>query len=591
MPIDPFFLDTGEQVLDFDDNTITVQGPTGAPVRIARQQAPQRFQQAVDEAQRADSFVDTGFDTQEPFEQPEQTAPEQAQFVQPFQAVAPPQPTPLGGGRPLLAQAGGPLQSVDPSVVTDATQPPLQSVQPTGPGTQIILEPATETQVRAAGLEPPKKPEPEEKKFGAPKDVGPTTGIQRPSVPTTTLPERQRKTQAGQVTEVEAPGLKEAQERRNAARRRIAEIDKELEQAKGKRQQQLIAERSKNQAEIDQINQQSFETQAGLRRLAKNEFELLQAQQEEILDAEIDPKNFWATKSTGEKVAAMIAVALGGLGQAFLAKAGRQPGRNAALDILNQAIDRDIDAQKANLGRGFKKLSLQKGDLAKWLQMGLSEQEAERMAKITGKQRVLGMLESKLAQETDPEKKLQAERAKLAIEADIERENSAVARDLASKKTAGTTTVTEPGGQTVSAIDQELIVPGIPGFGVAPAAARTKEEAKELRSQIAAADVLSKEIQRYRQLVQEASLGSLDDKKRLGGSIGRLIASVKDAEQLGAITAADAELIEGLLGPNPQSNLGFNLNSKAVALEIINTLEARSRDKVQANFAAKTIPF
>lgn len=54
----------------------------------------------------------------------------------------------------------------------------------------------------------------------------------------------------------------------------------------------------------------------------------------------LDPNRFWASRSTGQKVAAMVSIALGGFVQ------GARGGSNAGLDMINTAIDRDIKAQE-----------------------------------------------------------------------------------------------------------------------------------------------------------------------------------------------------------------------------------------------------
>lgn len=55
----------------------------------------------------------------------------------------------------------------------------------------------------------------------------------------------------------------------------------------------------------------------------------------------IDPNRFWSTRSTGQKVAAMVSLALGGFLQ------GARGGSNPGMDIINTAIDRDVRAQEA----------------------------------------------------------------------------------------------------------------------------------------------------------------------------------------------------------------------------------------------------
>ena len=65
----------------------------------------------------------------------------------------------------------------------------------------------------------------------------------------------------------------------------------------------------------------------------------------EMNNGTIDSKHFLTEMSTGKKIATGIGLILGGMG------AGLTHGRNQALDYLNSQIDRDIDSQKANLGK------------------------------------------------------------------------------------------------------------------------------------------------------------------------------------------------------------------------------------------------
>lgn len=58
------------------------------------------------------------------------------------------------------------------------------------------------------------------------------------------------------------------------------------------------------------------------------------------VDVSVDTGRFWATRSTPQKIAGVIGLALGALG------AGND-GVNRAAGLINSAIDRDLDAQKA----------------------------------------------------------------------------------------------------------------------------------------------------------------------------------------------------------------------------------------------------
>lgn len=62
-------------------------------------------------------------------------------------------------------------------------------------------------------------------------------------------------------------------------------------------------------------------------------------------DAQIDPQALWHNSSTPAKVASAIGLVLGGIGSGLT----HQP--NQALELLNKMIDRDVMAQRFNLGK------------------------------------------------------------------------------------------------------------------------------------------------------------------------------------------------------------------------------------------------
>lgn len=79
--------------------------------------------------------------------------------------------------------------------------------------------------------------------------------------------------------------------------------------------------------------------------------------QADIASTKIDPHRVWNGTSTGNKVIAAIGVALSGIGSGLT---GQQ---NLALKVINDTVDRDIDAQKADLG---KKQNLLSANLQKY---------------------------------------------------------------------------------------------------------------------------------------------------------------------------------------------------------------------------------
>lgn len=83
----------------------------------------------------------------------------------------------------------------------------------------------------------------------------------------------------------------------------------------------------------------------------------------------IDPNRMWSNTSTGNKVLAAIAIALGGIGSGLTGKS------NLALDTINKSIENDIEHQKSELG---KKENL----ISKYMQQGHDLDTAMSAARI-----------------------------------------------------------------------------------------------------------------------------------------------------------------------------------------------------------------
>lgn len=116
-----------------------------------------------------------------------------------------------------------------------------------------------------------------------------------------------------------------------------AHADAAVEQAKLYEQQAADLQKNEN-ARLAELNKLDQET-ATL--------------QKDIATQKIDPSRIWTNASTGNRVTAGISLLLGGLSQGLTGAKS-----NPAMDVINNAIDRDIDAQKAELGKKQNLLSL-----------------------------------------------------------------------------------------------------------------------------------------------------------------------------------------------------------------------------------------
>lgn len=109
----------------------------------------------------------------------------------------------------------------------------------------------------------------------------------------------------------------------------------------------------------------------------------------------ISPENWWSTRSGGQKFAAVLAAVVGGL------VAGKTGGPNTGLDMIMKFIDRDIEAQKANLYAKQQGLQNRKGVLAEAYAMSGDEFRAEEVARAASYQRAIQELQTR-AQQFDP---------------------------------------------------------------------------------------------------------------------------------------------------------------------------------------------
>lgn len=143
------------------------------------------------------------------------------------------------------------------------------------------------------------------------------------------------------------------------------------------------------------------EAQMKLQKIEQEEVEIKQGLQDlqlDIQEGKIDPQRYINKMNGGQRMLTAVGLFLGGLGGGLLGK------ENAALGFLNQQIDRDINAQEAELG---KKQSLLDLNLKKLGNL----RDAKELTRIQTKEMIASQMEMSLAKIQDPLKKAQAEQA------------------------------------------------------------------------------------------------------------------------------------------------------------------------------------
>lgn len=119
----------------------------------------------------------------------------------------------------------------------------------------------------------------------------------------------------------------------------------------------------------------------------------------------VDPERYWKNKGTGARIGAAIAVAIGAFGAAMTG------GKNYALDIINNEVDRDIDAQKSEISKMGQRVNMQTNEIAQLRQMGLDADAAEDVARLNRYRMVENKIKARAAESEGAQAKTQAEGA------------------------------------------------------------------------------------------------------------------------------------------------------------------------------------
>ena len=176
-------------------------------------------------------------------------------------------------------------------------------------------------------------------------------------------------------------------------------------------EEQLSIQTRLNNLNLFQGEKETKERLAAIKDLNKQDEELKLAQEErqrqqrlreeelmaqvsaatnEYKSAEVDPDRLFKKKGTGSKILAALAAGLGAYASAMTGT------KNFALDIINSAIDDDIDAQKTEIAQKAGAITEQRNLLNDLIRKGMSDTEAEKAARVIMIERVELQLKERL---------------------------------------------------------------------------------------------------------------------------------------------------------------------------------------------------
>lgn len=274
-------------------------------------------------------------------------------------------------------------------------------------------------------------------------------------------------------------------------------------------------------------------------------FTRLQSAQEEFnrIDANVDPGRYWASRSTGQKILGIIGLALGA--------AGTGPdGINRSAQMMNQAIDRDIEAQKAQyearLRKGTAKVAAAQSYYAMARESGLDEVAATHAAKAAALDAVASKTEATVMGIKEPMVKLKGEGLANAI-----RGGAADKRDKAKQQTFEDNIQRGQLGVAQAHLDVAREAAGKKG-GLSESERKTVGDVTAAsKDALGLIDNIEKTLGRTQSIVPwkttlNQHIGS--DSATLDTDTASLVAKMKDINKLGQIGPADKALLEEAIG-------------------------------------------
>lgn len=297
--------------------------------------------------------------------------------------------------------------------------------------------------------------------------------------------------------------------------------------------------------------------------------------QKGIATQKIDPNRIWTNTNTGNRVLANISLLLGGLSQ------GLTGGKsNPAMDVINNAIDRDIDAQKAELGKKQNLLSL---NLAKYGRLDQAFQAT--------KMQIMAVTQAQINQQAAKMGSKQALAAAQVASGQMDVQIAMLKNKLASDF-AASQKLQDPKGLSfddIMKLDEkmrEVMVPIPPTAGnqfknrFIPAV--SKEDATKIKTAYTLYQQTAPLLQRVRVAMDKGMTLPKTAQNDIANALkSEIILLQKNLQQLGQITEADMDLVNPLI---PQVGKLFDAGERAK----LDLLMKRNDELIDAAYMGKT---
>lgn len=263
-------------------------------------------------------------------------------------------------------------------------------------------------------------------------------------------------------------------------------------------------------------------------RLAQSQSRADQLSQD-IATSKIDPSSFWHSRDTGQKVLASIGLILGGI------SAGITGGPNYAQQVIDKAIEKDVDAQEKNLGRKQNLLS-------HYIQQGHTIQEAKRFASADAKDMYAAQLEQAAAKHAGA----QAMPAALETSAKLRRQTAIDRQNAFSDSLSNRVKLAELEHKMASKTAANMVAPGYLQGSIP---IQDKEKA-DFRERVSVQGDVRGAIQTLKGIAKRAGTESLptDAAGQIEALESDLLISVAKAAKMGSLDKGLQEVIGKQIG-------------------------------------------
>lgn len=347
-----------------------------------------------------------------------------------------------------------------------------------------------------------------------------------------------------------------------------------------------VAKKAETQEKLVNIEEQSqarrVEIETQRNQAVQDGLTKISALSEDLRGREV--KDFWADKSTPQKIIAAIAVGIGGAVQAM------RGGSNASMDIINSAVENDLIKQKTNLAKGFDDLAEQRtllGETSKMYDSKIVAEEAARVGAYKAVSNELDVMASKAQSDEMKAKilemseavKLQSAQSEQAFQQTLRAD---VTQNLATRVIpAQTITIGDvigAEGKQQGAVDyremagtkeMKRFVPEYGGF------AYDETDARALRKQASERATMKKlmsKLVRFREQHGQWNALNPQEKEYATALHNETLMLKKNIDELGVLAGPDLDLLLTAV-PKPNDLFSFNTDRYRAVLDGINTRE------------------